>query len=84
LGDLLVVVERVAGDRLRDEHDEEQPQEEQRQPVVAHEPHACSVVREADDRERHEPGRDQDDVDDEHGTHRLRATLPTGAADVIA
>ena len=31
MGDLLVVVERVAGDGLEDEHDEKQAEEKQRQ-----------------------------------------------------
>jgi hypothetical protein len=84
VGDLLVVVERVARDRLGHEQNEEQHEEEQGQPVVAQEPHARSVMREADGRERHEPGRDQHDVDDEHGAHRLCGKLPTDAADIHA
>jgi hypothetical protein len=68
----------MAGDRLEDEHNQEQREEEDRQPVVAHEPHA-SMVREADDREGQEPCRDQHDVDGEHGAHSFASKLPAAA-----
>jgi hypothetical protein len=61
----------VAGDRLREQHAQEQHEEKQRQAVLAQEPHGVSVVRQPDGGESDEPRRDQDDVDDEHRSHRL-------------